>query len=286
MIDAHTHLGVISAQAHSLNEAGLTAEQMVDRMNRCGIDRAVLLPLDSPEASICNFTNQDCLAAYRRFPERFLPFCCVDPRRPDAPKLLPLWKERGCLGFGEHKTGLAIDDPRSKELYKICGELGWPVLIHIDHLIHPRLNWDEPGLPRLQRLVEELPGTIFIMHGPGWWSEISAKVEEGVIYPEGPIEPGGAADRLLSEAPNIYADLSAHSGYNALTRDPNFTEEFLDRNWRKLLFGTDYLCPGQECPIVDWIKRLEIEPEKREAIEEGNLLRILGRGKEKAAASS
>lgn len=278
MIDAHAHLGIIAAHSHLLNEAGLTAEQMVDRMNRSGIDRAVLLPLDSPEASICGFTNRDCVAAYRRFAERFLPFCCVDPRRPDAAELLPRWKEAGCLGFGEHKTGLAIDDPRSTELYEACGELGWPVVIHVDHLIHPRLNWDEPGLPRLRRLVAELPETEFVMHGPGWWSEISADVEEGVTYPEGPIEPGGAADRLLSEAPNVYADLSAFSGYNAMTRDPRFTEGFLDRHWRKLLFGTDYLRPGQECPVVGWVKQLEIESLKREAIEGGNLLGILGEG--------
>jgi predicted TIM-barrel fold metal-dependent hydrolase len=275
MIDAHLHLG--PAFARPDGQPWLTAEQLVDWMSRRGIDRGVLLPLDSPEAASRGFfSNHDCLAAYRRFPERFIPFCCVDPRRLDAADLLAEWKEAGCLGFGEHKTGLAIDDVRSQRLYRACGELHWPVLMHLDHLVPFQLNWDEPGLPRFQRLVGELPEVTFIMHGPGWWSEISRYAPPGVTYPTGPIEPGGVAGRLLSEAPNVYADLSAQSAYNALTRDPDFTPGFLERNWQKLLFGTDYLQPGQVCPIVEWIEKVDIREEWRGAIQEGNLKRILG----------
>ena len=275
MIDAHMHLG--PAFAKPIGEPWLTVDQLVDRMNHGGIDQGVLLPLDSPEAAPNGFfSNHECLAAYHRFPERFIPFCCIDPRRLDAIALLPEWEEAGCQGFGEHKTGLAIDDYRSKQLYKMSGELHWPVLIHLDHLAPFQLNWDEPGLPRFQRLVNELSGVIFIMHGPGWWSEISTYAPPGVIYPTGPIEPGGVADRLLSEAPNVYADLSAQSAYNALTRDPFFTTDFLERNWRKLLFGTDYLRPGQECPIVEWVREVDIPQEWRMAIQEGNLRQVLG----------
>ena len=275
MIDSHVHLGPAFAQP--IGTPSLTAEQLVDRMNHWEIEQAVLLPLDSPEASPMGFfTNQDCLNVYHRFPERFLPFCCVDPRRPDAADLLPQWMAAGCLGFGEHKVELAIDDFRSRQLYKAAAELGWPVVIHLDHLAPFQLNWDEPGLPRFRRLVEYLPDVTFIMHGPGWWSELSSHAPPGVIYPAGSIEPGGVADRLLSEAANVFADLSAQSAYNALTRDPEFTPGFLERNWRKLLFGTDYLRPGQKCPIVGWIRTVDIPEAWREAIEEGNLRQLLG----------
>ena len=60
--------------------------------------------------------------------------------------------------------------------------------------------------------------------------------------------PGGAVDRLLQEYPNVYADLSAGSAYNALTRDPDFTPGFLERNWQKLCFGTDVLRAGPGTP--------------------------------------
>ena len=42
-------------------------------------------------------------------------------------------------------------------------------------------------------------------------------------YPEGPIKPGGITDKLLGDYANLYGDLSANSGNNALSRDPDFT---------------------------------------------------------------
>ena len=41
---------------------------------------------------------------------------------------------------------------------------------------------------------------------------------------------GGVVPRLLREYDNLYADLSAHSGYNALKRDPAFARKFLDNS--------------------------------------------------------
>ncbi len=40
---------------------------------------------------------------------------------------------------------------------------------------------------------------------------------------------------------NLYADLSAQSGYNAITRDPKFGLTFLKRWKHRLMFGTDSL---------------------------------------------
>ena len=47
-IDAHVHLDLVFAKP---GDPWLTPVQLVDTMNRWGIDRAVLLPLVSPEAS-------------------------------------------------------------------------------------------------------------------------------------------------------------------------------------------------------------------------------------------
>ncbi len=43
----------------------------------------------------------------------------------------------------------------------------------------------------------------------------------------------------MRKYPNLWADISAGSGYNALTRDPEFGLEFLDEFQDKLMFGTD-----------------------------------------------
>ena len=49
-------------------------------------------------------------------------------------------------------------------------------------------------------------------------------------------------DKLLADYPNIYGDLSANSGRNALARDPEFTAAFLARHRSKLMFGSDCPC--------------------------------------------
>jgi hypothetical protein len=40
----------------------------------------------------------------------------------------------------------------------------------------------------------------------------------------------------------LFADLSANSGNNALSRDPEFTQGFLQRHEGKLIFGSDCAC--------------------------------------------
>jgi predicted TIM-barrel fold metal-dependent hydrolase len=52
--------------------------------------------------------------------------------------------------------------------------------------------------------------------------------------------PGGKLPRLLAKYPNVYADISGHSGYNALTRDKRFGIRFVGKYYRKLLYGTDF----------------------------------------------
>ena len=47
---------------------------------------------------------------------------------------------------------------------------------------------------------------------------------------------------MLSEFPNLHADLSANSGRNALGRDPDFAAAFLERHQDKLMFGSDCPC--------------------------------------------
>src|SRR4029079_2409987 len=82
-----------------------------------------------------------------------------------------------------------------------------------------------------------------------WWASISGEVSEDLAgYPNKPVAPGGAIDRLMDKYPNIYGDLSAGSGSNGLSRDMAFAKEFVIRRQDRLMFGTDYLAPGQGGP--------------------------------------
>jgi len=270
MIDFHVHLGRLFREHYPARPpAGV--HQLIDRMNREGIDKAVLLPLESPEGGWGYWLTEDAVAARDEYPGRLIAFVCVDPRYPNSATLIEHAVTRlGCKGFGEHVCGLALDDPLNLEVYGKCDELGLPLVVELNH----DLNWDEPGLPRLERCLREFPNVRWCGHGPAFWSAISAD-DPRQGYPSGPVREGGALDRLLAEHDNLYADLSAYSGYNAMTRDPGFAAGFVDRHWPRLLFGTDYMWHAHELPIVGWLKELDVPEAVRHAIAAGNAEEVL-----------
>jgi len=271
LLDVHTHIGEIAPGK------GQTAKQLVQRMDEEGVERAVVLSIENPEETYYYVLSKYVIAACRRFRDRLIPFCCVDPRRGRADTstdflgLIERYVRMGAKGFGEYLAGLPVDDPRSMKIYEACGCLGIPVLLHMDD----RRNVDSIGLHAFERVLRTLPQTIFIVHGPGWWREISSRVEPGVTYPTGPVKPGGRAKDLLASFENLYADLSAQSGYNALSRDPAHGVEFLAEFAGKLLFGTDCIYPGQELPIVKFFVEAELPMKQKRRIAHENAERLL-----------
>lgn len=272
MIDIHLHLGNFYRLDYP-RILPLTAHALVDKMDRVGIEIGVLLPLESPEVGGYLLT-EEAVAARDLYPDRFIAFCCVDPRFPRATELIDHAVTRwGCRGFGEHLNGLAFDDPLNLALYAKCAEHGLPVLFDMCS----DACWDEPGLPRLERCLREFPTVPFLGHGPRFWQAISGDDDgQQQLYPQGPITPGGAVDRLAAEYDNLWLDLSAMSGYNALTRDPEFAAGFVERHWQKMLFGTDYYAPHHPMRQVKWLQELKVQEEVRHAIGAGNARRLLG----------
>src|SRR5262249_13638940 len=92
--------------------------------------------------------------------------------------------------------------------------------------------------------LEAYPKTTFIGHADAFWANVSAAYHNEAAYPTGPIARGGVTDKWLGDYPNLYADLSANSGNNLLSRDAAFTKDFLIRHRDKLIFGSD-------CPCTD-----------------------------------
>jgi hypothetical protein len=273
--DVHTHVGTTWN-----GDKALCADDLVKWMDEHQVVRAVVLPLVSPESSsFLNLTEQ-ALDAASRFPDRLIAFCCVDPRtsyrggRAGLRAMLKQHVDRGARGFGEHKAGLPIGDPRMRALYEVCDDLRLPVLFHMDE----QRGMDEPGLPGLEAVLKTFPKVPFIGHGPGFWASISGDVtpREFAGYPAGPVKPGGALDRLFGKYPNLWGDLSAGSGAGAIGRDRVFGREFLIRNADRLLFGTDYLKPGQYVPQFELLASFELPPEARAKIERGNAGRLFG----------
>jgi predicted TIM-barrel fold metal-dependent hydrolase len=106
------------------------------------------------------------------------------------------------------------------------------------------------GFERFHRILEKYPKVNFLGHAQTWWAHIDRHYRDDVaqLYPKGPVTPGGLTDRYLADYGNMYADLSAGSGLNALTRDEDFARDFLTRHQDKLVFGSDCSDPAGTGP--------------------------------------
>ena len=274
-IDIHTHVG--RTWTH---DPPMTPEGLVRWMDEHNVAKSVVLPLVSPESSSYLNLTEQAFEAAKRFPDRLIPFCCIDPRtsytggKAGLRSMIKDYVDQGAKGFGEHKAGLPIDDPRMMDLYEVCAELKLPVLFHMDNL----RGMDRPGLPGLERVLKAFPTVNFLGHGPGFWASISGDMgaNDFGAYPKGPVKPGGALDRLFDAYPNLWGDLSAGSGAGAISRDRDFGQAFLIRRADRLLFGTDYLKPGQVVPQFEVLASLELPGEVRAKIERENARKLLG----------
>ena len=100
--------------------------------------------------------------------------------------------------------------------------------------------------------------------------------EEKSTYPKGPIREVGRIDYLLAAYPNMYADLSAMSAMNALSRDAALAKSFLQKHHRKLLFGTDRFVREEEPLIIDFLQGVQLPSEMEDRILHKNAEVLLG----------
>ncbi len=266
MIDAHIHT----------NWLGKKADDIVRHFDSIGVEKGWLLAwemLEGLDPGYSHLSNESVFEAARAHPDRFVPFCAVDPHRRDAKEILKKWIERGARGFGEHKARMMIDNPDAVELYDVAAEHSMPVLFHMD-TPHPGARfWYNADIDGLARLLKKRPNVAFIGHGPGFWRYVSGNAEEHIQegYPKGEVKPGGKVVELLRDHPNMYAEISANSGLNALRRDPDFGPSFIKEFSHKLLYGTD--CFTRE--HLDFLLSLSLPDEVFEAITHENALKLM-----------
>ena len=204
-------------------------------MQGCGVTNAVLLTaaLDEERAK----------AEMEKRPGHFARSVAADPAQPDAERVFREALKGGAVSIGELKHHLALDSREMRRVYEIAAEMQVPVMMHIQDFPHfPGELPYNTGYPQFDKLLKAYPKTNFIGHGDLFWAHISADVPTDRGYPAGPIKTGGLTDRWLSDLPNLFADMSANSGNNALSRDTDFSREFIRRQRNKLIFGSDCSC--------------------------------------------
>jgi predicted TIM-barrel fold metal-dependent hydrolase len=181
--------------------------------------------------------------------------------------------------YGELKLRMAYDNPDALRLFRFCGERGLPVTVHIDYEFdtgrtYPRPNWwYGGGIEAFERAVRACPNTIFIGHAPGFWAHVSDDGQfDQVMYPKGEVIPGKVVE-MLRQYPNLYADLSAGSGLNALQRDPAFAVDFLVEFQDRLLYARDNF----DNRLQEFLSSLALPAEVLSKIHSDNALSLVPR---------
>lgn len=177
-------------------------------------------------------------------PGRFTWFSSYDITRPDAEQVLTQAVKDGAQGFGEMKFHVAADGPELRRSYALAADLRVPILVHFQEVDHfpNEGTWSTGFAKTFESVLKAYPKTTFIGHADAFWANVSADYHNEAAYPAGPITPGGLTDKWLGDYPNLFGDMSANSGNNAMSRDAAFTAGFLNRHQDKLIFGSDCSC--------------------------------------------
>jgi predicted TIM-barrel fold metal-dependent hydrolase len=177
-------------------------------------------------------------------PNRFIWFNSYDVAKPDAEQVLTQAVKDGAQGFGEMKFHVAADGPEFRRIYALAADLRVPILIHFQEVDHfpNEGTWATGYAKTFESVLKAYPKTTIIGHADAFWANVGADYHNDAAYPTGPIKRGGVTDRWLGDYANLFADMAANSGNNAISRDPEFTADFLRRHQDKLLFGSDCAC--------------------------------------------
>ncbi len=271
-IDIHAHATAFPEYypPHSPGDPNfrwIDAEQLIEIYDRLGIERGVLLPLASAEGQTSPMTSEACKYLVDKHPDRFDWFCCVDPRAfpntadGNLAMLINHYKSLGAKGVGEITALLDADDPKILNLFAACQACDMPAIIHISHTREKGYGiYDDLGLPRIEKLLAAFPGLKLIGHSTVFWTEISGDVTEATRaqYPNTPVAEGGRIVELMRRYPNLYCDVSAGSGHNAMMRDPDFTARFIEEFSDRILYGCDicFATNQHPFPFVDFLEQM------------------------------
>lgn len=273
LIDIHVHTAAISDLGWGPGRGRpATPEELIDMYDEVGIDKAVMLPFVIPECNLLTQSNEDILMIYQEYPDRFIPFCNIDPRLSinspdlDLSYVINHYKEKGCRGIGELTANLYFDDPRVENLFDHAERCEMPLTFHVTQRDGNTYGLiDDYGLPRFESEVKKHPRLTFLCHSTGFWAHMSADIpeEKWEVYPKGPVVEGGRVPELLRRYPNLCGDLSAGSGFNAVSRDPDFGYAFMTEFQDQLCFGTDVCRPSNRDDMLVNLKRFMDEGLKK-----------------------
>jgi predicted TIM-barrel fold metal-dependent hydrolase len=224
---------VLDLHQHT-NYAGRTDEELIRHQREMGVTKTVLLPAGSKYGlAVRAGGNETALALARQYPAQFVFFANELPDLPETKAVLEQYLKLGAIGIGEQKFPVQADSKHVDLLAEIARDYSVPILMHFESE-HYNLGFED-----FHKVLERHPRVNFIGHAQTWWGNIDKNHLQATMKPTGKVTPGGITDRLLSDYPNMFGDMSAGSGLNALLRDEEHATAFMKRHRDKLIYGSD-----------------------------------------------
>ena len=259
-IDIHAHARPVEAVP---TDSMLEYTRVLEIYDKLGVERGGILPfirVGKPNAGI---GPEKARAIAEAHPDRFFWYTTVDLDSDlhDGQPLgafLAEQKALGARGVGEITTKLYFDDERVGALFEAAATLDLPVLFHTAPNFSSRYGVvDDLGLPRLEKMLQKHPNVKYIGHAKAFWSEISVQASEAdrEKTAKDPVVEG-RLPYLMRKYQNLYCDLSAASGSNAMMRDRDYAARFLTEFADRVLYGCD-ICNEMSTYFYDFAAFLD-----------------------------
>lgn len=279
IIDIHQHVGY----------SGRPDEVLLTHQRTMGVTKTILLPAGRPVQMASTHDgksnglaaqtlgNEACCQFAKAHPKEFLFAANEVPDLEGATAEIEKYLKLGAVMIAESKFNVECDSPEMQKIYQLAHAYRVPVLMHW------QVGMYNHGFDRFYKMLEKYPRVNFIGHAQSWWANIDKAYKDDPknLYPKGPVTSGGITDRYLADYPNMFGDLSAGSGLNALTRDEGFTRDFLKRHQDTLLYGSDcsdHIGSGEKCQgaqTIAAIRRLAADKKVERKLLGGNAKRLL-----------
>lgn len=254
-----------------------TGEKLIERMDSAGIDVTAFCAVDNASLrgntyEVAKALNQEVGSIARNFPDRFIAFAGIDPRRPEAPDFLKLCLEEfGMKGLKFHPDhGYYLNSPEAYRMLEILQQYEAILLTHTGPSAPPDKAGKYAHPLLLDEVAVDFPDLIVIAAHMGqyWWRDWA-----GSAYYQ----------------PNLFGDLAewqilAKRNFELFCKELRHIIDICGTE--KILFGSDGPIFEPIVPVKEWIRLLMDLPndsaagtifrkEEIEAIMGGNAQRIL-----------
>ena len=196
-----------------------------------GVDRAIVFSLRYGDSAGIDGNDEVTAAAVKKYPDKFVGFAAVDPRRRDAMELLEhAIEDLGLKGvkFGPIYNGVSLLDPRMEPVYRYCVKNNLPLTMHMGTTYAENAPIEYGRPLAVDEIASRYPDVKLIMaHMAHPWSD------ECIV--------------IARKRPNVYCEVSAifyrpWQFWNTLITAQEY--RITERN--KIFWGTDFPFSGVE----------------------------------------